>query len=239
MADQLSDAPSGPSPPPMAAIAAAGLLAGLIAFGLGELVYGRFTPELVRQSVGGNQVMRPTTETQAVSDARNAATAFGLLGGVLGLSLGLAGGLERRSIVAAARAGGIGLVLGAAVGAVLPLVVVLPYKRVLVERTTDDLLLSFGLHATLWGPLGAVGGLAFGIGRGSRGQALGLLIGGLAGVIVGTIVYDAIGGLVTPMAGTGDTLSTTWPTRLLARLLVAVGAAAAIGLTIRVIESPR
>ena len=119
MANQLSDAPSGPFLRPVALIAAAGLLAGLIAFGLGELVYGRFSPELVGQSVGGNQVMRPTLETKAVSDARNSATAFGLLGGVMGLFLGVAGGLERRSIGSAAKAGCVGLVLGATVGAVL------------------------------------------------------------------------------------------------------------------------
>jgi hypothetical protein len=238
MADQLSDAPSGPSLPSMAAIAAAGLLAGLIAFGLGEMVYGLFKPALVVQTVGGAAMIRPTTGTQAVSNARNAATTFGLLGGVLGLLLGLAGGLEGRSIGAAVKAGGVGLVLGAAVGAALPLVVVVPYKRALVDRTTDDLLLSLGLHATLWGPLGAIAGLAFGIGRDRRGQALGLMAGGLVGAILGTLLYDAIGGAVTPLAGTGDTISTTWPTRLLARILVATGAAAGIALTIRVIERP-
>ena len=39
--------------------------------------------------------MRPTLETKAASDARNSAMAFGLLGCVLGLFLGMAGGLER------------------------------------------------------------------------------------------------------------------------------------------------
>jgi hypothetical protein len=239
MVDQLSDASSVRSLRPLIEIAAAGLLAGLIAFGLGELVYGRFAPELVGQSLGGNQVMRPTLETKAASDARNSATAFGLLGGVLALFLGLAGALEHRSIGSAAKAGCVGLVLGATVGAVLPLVLVVPYHGMLARRTADDLFLSLGLHATLWGPLGAVGGLAFGIGRGHAGQTLRLIIGGLAGVIVGTIAYDAIGGAVTPMAATGDAISTTWPTRLLARLLVAIGAAVAIDLTIRATEGPR
>jgi hypothetical protein len=239
MVDQLSDASSVRSLRPLIEIAAAGLVAGLIAFGLGELVYGRFAPELVGQSLGGNQVMRPTLETKAASDARNSATAFGLLGGVLGLFLGLAGGLEHRSIGSAAKAGCVGLVLGATVGAVLPLVLVVPYHGMLARRTADDLFLSLGLHATLWGPLGAVGGLAFGIGRGHPGQTLRLIIGGLAGVIVATIAYDAIGGAVTPMAATGDAISTTWPTRLLARLLVAIGAAVAIDLTIRATEGPR
>jgi hypothetical protein len=217
-------------------------MAGLIGFGLGELLYARFASELVPQNMGGIQVMRPTLETKAVSDARNAATAFAMLGGVLGLILGLAGGLERHSIGSTAKAGCIGLVLGAAMGAVLPLVLVVPYERLLAQRTTDDLLLSLGLHATLWAPLGAVGGLAFGIGRGRWDQTLRLMMVGLTGAIVGSVVYDVIGGAVTPLARTGDAISITWPTRLLARLLVAIGAAAAIALTIRandrVLQSP-
>jgi hypothetical protein len=239
MVDQLSDASAVRSLRPLIEIAAAGLLAGLIAFGLGELIYGRFPPELVSQSVGGNQVLRPTLETKAASDARNSATAFGVLGGAIGLFLGLAGGLERRSIGSAAKAGCVGLVLGVTVGAVLPLVLVVPYLRMLNRRTADDLFLSLALHAMLWGPLGAVGGLAFGIGRGRSGQTLRLIVGGLMGAIVGTIAYDAIGGAITPLAGTADAISTTWPTRLLARLLVAISAAMAIDLTIRGTKGPR
>jgi hypothetical protein len=239
MVDQLSDASSAHSLRRLIEIAAAGLLAGLIAFGLGELVYRHFDPELVAHALGGNQVMRPTMETKAASDARNSATAFGMLGGVIGLFLGLAGGLARRSIGSAAKAGCVGLVLGVTVGAVLPLVLIVPYLRMLNRRTADDLFLSLGLHAMLWGPLGAVGGLAFGIGRGRSGQTLRLMVGGLMGAIVGTIAYDAIGGAVTPLAGTADAISSTWPTRLLARLLVAIGAAVAIDLTIRATEGPR
>jgi hypothetical protein len=239
MVDQLGDASSVRSLRPLIVIAAAGLLAGLIAFGLGELVYGRFAPELVAQRMGGIEVMRPTLETKAVSDARNSATAFGLFGGALGLLLGLTGGLERRSIGSAAKAGGVGLVLGATVGTVLPLLLIEPYEGMLNRRTAEDLFLSLGMHAALWGPLGAVAGLAFGIGYGRPRQILPLMIGGLAGAIIGTFAYDAIGGSVTPMAGTGDAISVTWPTRLLARLLVAIGAAVAIDLTIRATKGLR
>jgi hypothetical protein len=239
MANELSDAPSGPFLRPVALIVAAGLLAGLTAFGLGELVYGRFKAELVGQSLGGNQVMRPTLETKAVSDARNSAIAFGLLGCALGLFLGVAGGLECRSIGSATKAGCVGLALGATAGALLSLIVVVPFERMVARRTADDLFLSLGLHATLWGPLGALGGLAFGIGRGRWGQIPSLMVGGLLGAIVGTIVYDAIGGTVTPLAGTGEVISISWPTRLLARLCVAIGAAAGIALTSRTTEGHR
>jgi hypothetical protein len=236
MADQPGEAPSVRPLRPLIAIAAAGLLAGLGAFGLGELAYGRFSPELVPQAMGGGQIMRPTMETKAASDARNAAVAFGSLGGLLGLFLGLAGGLERRSIGSAAKAGWVGLFLGATVGAVLPLVLIVLYYRVLAQRSGDDLLLSVGLHAALWGTLGAVAGLAFAIGRGRPRLALRLVIGGLAGAVVGTLVYEAVGAMADPQGGTADAISATWLTRLLARLLVAIGAAVAIDLTIRATE---
>jgi hypothetical protein len=57
------------------------------------------------------------------------------------------------------------------------------------------------------------------------------MFGGLAGAVIGTIAYEAIGPALAPLAGTGDPISTTWPTRLLARLLVPVGTAMAIALT--------
>jgi hypothetical protein len=76
----------------------AGLVSGLVGFGLGEAFYGFFVPEAVPQMLSGAQVMLPSFGTHAIADARNGAVAFALLGGSLGLFLGLAGGLARRSI---------------------------------------------------------------------------------------------------------------------------------------------
>jgi hypothetical protein len=229
MVDPLSHPTSGPSRYASLVIGAAGLLAGLIAFGLGEMTYGYFAPEDVPQAVGGGQVLRPTLETQAVASARNSALTFGSMGVVLGLVLGLAGGLSRRSIGAGARAGAIGLFLGVILGVALPMVLVVPFHRMQNLRDSDDLLVPLGMHLVLWGPLGAIGGLAFGLGRGATGRTLlALSVGGLAGAVVGTIVYEVIAPAIPPLTVTTDPISGTWPTRLLARLLVPVGTAMAI-----------
>jgi hypothetical protein len=231
MVDPIRDAAPGPSGRSLLTIGAAGLLAGLLSFGLGELAYECFLPEEVPQPLGGGMAMRPTRETVARADSRNSALTFGAMGGVLGLILGLVGGLTRRSIGSAARAGLVGLVLGATLGAVLPLLLIEPFHRLQARRNSDDLFVPIGLHAAIWGPLGAVAGLAFGIGRGRPGMILRCMIGGLVGAVFGTMVYDATGAAVSPLAGTSDAISKTWATRLLARLLVPIGAAAGIALS--------
>jgi hypothetical protein len=238
MVDPLNEPISRPLRHPHLTIGAAGLLAGLLSYGLGEMTHEFFAPKEVAQPLGGGEVMRPTLETIAVADSRNSALTFGTMGGVLGLVLGVAGGLRRRSIGSAASAGGAGLVVGAMLGVVLPLALIVPFHRMQVDRNSDDLLVPIGLHAALWGPLGAVGGLAYGLGRGRPGLILRCMLGGLVGAIAGTIVYDVIGAAVSPLAGTSEAISTTWPTRLLARLLVSVGAAVGIARAARVPEVP-
>lgn len=214
-------------------IGAAGLLAGLIAFGLGEWGHDYFSAEGVPQALSGNTVIRPTLQTIAVADSRNSALTFGVMGGVLGLVLGLAGGLARCSIPGAARGAGIGLFLGTVVGAVLPLVLVIPFHHFQNARNSDDLLAPIGLHAALWGPLGAAAGLAAAVGLGRPRLAFPCLLGGLLGAILGVIAYDIIGASVAPLAGTSEPISITWPTRLLARLLIPVGAALGIASAVR------
>ena len=54
------------------------------------------------------------------------------------------------------------------------------------------------------------------------------LAAGFAGAVLGTIAFDLIGAAVFPLASTAEPISTTWPSRLLARMLVAVGTAAII-----------
>jgi len=233
MKNPRSDETSGRSGRTLLSIGAAGLVAGLLGFGLGEITYETFSPEQVPQPLGGGQVMRPTLETIATADSRNSAVTCGTMGGLLGLVLGLAGGLSRRSIKSAAKAGIVGLLLGTALGVALPLVMIVPFRRLQVWRNSDDLFVPVGLHSALWAPLGLVGGLAFGIGSGRPGMILRCMLGGLAGALLGTIVYDVIGAAVSPLAGTADAISTTPVTRLLARLLVPIGAALAIAVAAR------
>ena len=91
-----------------------------------------------------------------------------------------------------------------------------------------ELILSMIMHASIWGLTGAVSGLAFGVGFGDRRLILRGLAAGFAGAVLGSVVFDLIGAVVFPLAGTGEPISTTWPSRLLARLTVTLGIAALV-----------
>jgi hypothetical protein len=158
--------------------------------------------------------------------------AFAFLGGSLGLFLGLAGGLAQRSSASALTAGLIGLVLGAALGACLPLLLVVPYFHLQKIRNSDDLLVPLAMHAMIWGTLGAIGGLAFGIGLGP-GHRLRSLLFAFVGACMGTALFEVIGAVIDPLALTSDPVSKTLRTRLLARMLVALAVGIAICLSVR------
>jgi hypothetical protein len=214
-------------------LAVGGLLAGLLAFGVGEAVYDLIPAKSVTQHALGLTKVNPTVATETVAAARNGALAFGVLGLFLGGCLGLAGGLARRSSFAVA-AGGLGSVLGfaAGVGASLAL---LPFCMASRIRYPDnELVISFLMHGAIWGLLGALAGLAFAVGLGERPLWVRALIVGFAGALVGAIAFDLIGAVAFPGAKTDDPISRTWVTRLMARLLVTVTTAAAVSLVLPV-----
>jgi hypothetical protein len=88
------------------------------------------------------------------------------------------------------------------------------------------------MHEILWGPLGAIAGLAFGIGLGP-GYRLRSLLYALVGACMGTALYEVIGAALDPLALTSDPVSKTLRTRLLARMLVALAVGMAIALSVR------
>jgi len=217
-------------------LAVGGLLAGLLAFGVGEAVYDLIPAKSVTQHALGLTRVTPTVASENVAAARNGALAFGVLGLFLGGCLGLAGGLARRSLFAAA-AGGLGSVLGCAAGVGASLAL-LPFCIASRIRYPDsDLVISFFMHGAIWGLLGALAGLAFAVGLGRRplwGQAL---TAGFAGALVGAVAFDLIGLVAFPGAKTDDPISRTWVTRLMARLLVTVATAVAVSLVLPVRSS--
>ena len=74
---------------------------------------------------------------------------------------------------------------------------------------------------SVWGLTAAPAGLAFALGLGERrlwGRALAAAV---VGAVLGAVVFELIGGAIFPLADTVKPISTTWPSRLLARLLVA------------------
>ncbi len=217
-------------------VAVAGLLAGLVAFGTGEMVHGLIPAGKEEVNTMGRLLMLPTGKTTSVAETRNGALTFGLLGVCLGGMLGMAGGLARRSSSATLAAGLLGSILGLAVGAGVPFAV-LPfffYAEPLYPQY--EMLISIGTHASIWGLTGAVAGLAFAVGFGERRMYGRAVAAGLVGALLGTIAFDLIGIMLFPLGNTGQPISTTWPTRLLARLLVAVAAAI---LVILLLPEPR
>ena len=214
-------------------LAVGGLLAGLLAFGVGEAVHDLIPAGTVTQHALGLTKVSPTVATETVAATRNGALAFGVLGLFLGGSLGLAGGLARRSSIGAA-AGGLGSVLGFAAGAGASLAL-LPFCIASRFRYPEnDLAISFVMHGAIWGLLGAVAGLAFAVGLGERPLWVRALTAGFAGALVGAVAFDLIGAVAFPGAKTDDPISRTWVTRLMARLLVTVATAAAVSLVLPV-----
>jgi hypothetical protein len=205
-----------------------GLLSGLIAFGLGELLVKRIPTELVPRDLMGTKIMVPSPETVKVAAAKNAAVAFGVLGLCLAGFLGIAGGIARGSASASRRGGLFGAVLGVALGAGASLGLIPLAMEAQIDYPEQDLLLSLATHAVIWGLLGASAGLAFATGLGERRLIIGASIAGLAGAIVGAVVFELIGGTFFGLAETGKPISATWPTRFLARLLVTVATAIAV-----------
>jgi hypothetical protein len=214
-------------------LAVGGLLAGLLAFGVGEAVYDLIPAKSVTQHALGLTKVSPTVATETVAAARNSALAFGVLGLFLGGCLGLAGGLARRSSFAVA-AGGLGSVLGfaAGIGASLALLPVCIASR--IRYPDNELVISFLMHGAIWGLLGALAGLAFAVGLGERPLWVRALTAGFAGALVGAVAFDLIGVVAFPGAKTDDPISRTWVTRLMARLLVTVATAAAVSLALPV-----
>jgi len=211
-------------------VALAGLLAGLIAFGVGEAIYKVIPVELVLQDVmmTNQKAMLPSVKTENAAMAKNAALAFGVLGVSLGGLLGIAGGLARRSIATAVAAGLLGTVLGLSLGAGLSLGLLPSSLQAQFDYFDQDLLISLAMHALIYGLLGASAGLAFAVGLGERRLLGRALTAGLMGAVLGAVSFELIGAALFASAATVKPISETWPTRLLAQLLVTMGTATAL-----------
>jgi hypothetical protein len=229
----------GPAPPssasdlfhPWALLLIAGLAAGVAAAVLGELAREAFSPALKLQVLQGNRMMLPTPESSISALRKNAALANAVLGAVLGLALGLAGGIAARSAARVAGGAVVGTALGAALGAVtsLGLVPLFFYAKQFTETTEPDLSVALALHSGIWAPAGLAAGLAFAIGLGDRRKAGRAMLGGLLGAFVATLLYEVIGAVFFPLDATGEPIAQAWQPRALARLLVPLLSALAIG----------
>jgi hypothetical protein len=208
----------------------AGLLAGLVAFGIGEATYELIRAATVQQNLMGSIVNVPDRATSTVADARNAALAFAALGACLGGCLGVAGGLARRSRAGAVTGGLLGVFLGLALGAGTSLALLPWFIKARYDFFEYDLLIAMIMHVVIWGLLGASAGLAFAVGLGESRLGGRSLLAGLVGAVLGAMAFELIGAVAFTGANTNYPISETWPTRLMARLLVTVGTAMAVAL---------
>ena len=203
-------------------------MAGLTAFGAGEVVYELIPAKLVESKIMGQTTMSPSAQTVAVAVVRNAALAFGLLGVCLGGFLGAAGGLARRSASAIFGAGVLGAILGLATAALASFGLLPYFLDAQPYHPEYEMILSVLMHAAIWGVTGAAAGLAFAVGLGDRRLLLRAIAAGFVGAVLGAIVFDLVGAAIFPLASTEQPISTTWPSRLLARLLVTVTSVAVV-----------
>jgi len=209
-------------------VLAAGLLAGLAGFGIGEAAPALTPPDLdlpqeIRASMRKNEEIE---RRMGIGRDRAATLTYGGLGMILGLALGIAGGLVRRSPTAAVAAGLAGLVLGAALGAGATRAV-LPYYHATRaaandENKTNDLALALMTHGAIWTAVGAAAGLAFGLGLGGGGRIARAILGGILGACLAAGIYEFAGALIFPTEETFRPMAVTATPRLLAHLGVAI-----------------
>jgi hypothetical protein len=212
----------------------AGLAAGLLAWAIGETRVVNPGPVENQANFMGTGFMIPqiTHEARLEGVRVNATRANAVVGGLTGLLLGLVGGAAIGPGRRAALAGGVGLVVGGLAGAVVTWTT-MPLFEEWRAPDTAAVLPSLVMHGLFWLPAGVAGGLALGLGLRDR---VGLAVaGGAMGALLATVLYEVVGALAFPLAGTGEPVSTTWLTRLLARLLVATFTAVAAALVL----SPR
>jgi hypothetical protein len=206
----------------------AGLLAGLSAFGIGEATYKWIPAQKLTYHAFGSKVISATAATQAVADVRNGALAFGVLGLCLGGCLGVAGGLARRSKVAAAGAGLLGSIVGAALAAGVAWATLGTLLDAQIVHLDYELPIGMAMHGLPWGLAGAAAGLAFAVGLGRWPRPGVAPLAGFLGAVLGAVAFDLLGAALFPFADTLGPISTTWPSRLMARLLVGLATAAAL-----------
>jgi hypothetical protein len=193
----------------------------------GERTHGTYTvvTDPIPKGISGFEratiLNRQILEKRPAVEGKNTALAYGSLGAVLGLMLGLAGAAAaRRNGVGAMVAGGTGLVLGGAVGAALSFVL---STKVFYPNLSPEMGLAvpFATHGGIWAGVGLVGGIAFGLGLGRSRDVLRALVGGLVGAIFATLVYEVIVGLFFSLERVESPLPVKNWIRLIAVALVA------------------
>jgi len=231
--------PARPSPPSRiwAFALAAGLIAGLASWLIGDAIHARYgPPEFINlaSSSGGfisAAEIQKLTGVKRNAQMLEAGLVFGAIGAFLGAALGMAGSYAGGPAGSARKAVLLGAILGGAAGAVAA-VGFLPIYLTYLNPDTNDLIVGFGFQALVAAAVGAVGGAAFAVGLGDRSRLAPAVVGGLMGAVAGVVVFDMAGALAFPLDKTSSPIPATTLTRFLARLAVAVFASAGVAMGI-------
>jgi hypothetical protein len=239
-----ASATRNPAPPPSRAPRAwtaalvAAALASVLGWQAGEAAVRSIPTETEGSNVNGENKEIVTVLSSYRSEVKRAVLAYGLQGAILAVSLGLAGAAARRSFGTVPAAALAGLIAGGGASAGLSAVIFPAFFRQF-DPISGDLLPSLIAHAAAWSAVGAAGGLAFGIGLrvGPRDLARSVL-GGLAGVAVGSIAYEFLGAFAFPQARTDLPLAASPTSRLLAQALIGMAVAAGTVAVSRPVRPP-
>lgn len=201
----------------------AALLAGIGAWLVGEKSAGYYAPS--HEADSHPYSFTRLRREKSVADARNTAVAYGALGALLGLGLGAAGGLARRSVPSGWAGAVVGSLLGGAAGAGPCLVIVPLYLRT-IDPAQPTLVLPLLSHGVVWTAIGLAAGLAFGLGAGARDRAIAAALGGAVGAMLGTFCFEVLQAVTLPLQRGEEFMGDSAALRLAADLCVAVFAAA-------------
>jgi hypothetical protein len=219
-----------PHPGRLRALAmAAAVLSGLATWLIHERTGTVFVPRPRPVRAAGRVLNRPSFESRATAELRNAAVAFGVFGAGFALAMGLTGGFWRAGPRAALSAGASGLLLGGAAGGAASVAVLPAYYHKLDvdhEALSHDLVLPFLVHGGIWSSVGATAGVAFGLAIESRRRLAAVATRGLIGGLLGAAIYEVVAALAFPIGRTTEPLSGARAPRLIGWLIVAAVSAA-------------
>jgi hypothetical protein len=214
--------PSSPGIKESAAVLGVALMAGLLAWGIGEKTHDHYGLSAEAEAAQNARNFALLNREKRIIDQKNAAITFGAFGAVLGLLAGAAGGGLRRSIPGGASAAVAGLLLGG-IGAGLAAYALTPLFGRFYSDDSPSLVLSFLVRGGIWAAIGMTASLALGAGwQGPLGIPR-ALIGGLAGSVCGTIAFEVVNAVLFPGDRNDAVIPSSTEARLLASLLVSVG----------------
>jgi hypothetical protein len=205
------------------------LAAGLLSWAGIEATRGLIRPQVFqKQMPDGSTVVDATLDSKKSADMKDVALASGIQGGALALVLAVLGGLVGRSPGRGLAVGLCAMVAGAAAGAAAGYRL---FPIIFRDHVPDpnDLLTPLLVQAGIWIAIGAVAGLALGLGLGSVRRVPDALWGSVLGGFLAAGLYRLLYGMLSPASSPTVLVALDPTNRLLAAFclagLVSVGAA--------------